>query len=347
MHINKILTLIIFLLLFALTSNAQQRILGRCANSAAKAEIAFNVGNINLKPCPTKAIQLNGVNISLTGLALLNGISGSTQTFSYLTGDTAGISSAGTTHSFTSPISAISGTNRTNYLPYFTGANTFGKSGISWDGTEALINNAADDSTFTFQFLPSSTVGVFDIGSPTNSFQVNQQTNSINALTGFLNMQSTGNSTINAAGLLTLTATGNGILSTNGNLSLNSNSSINLTSVSGTFVNTGNFTMAGASTLFASTLSVSTNFQLDRTISITPGNTTINKPAGIAVIGAGGNTVTVTNNLVTANSIILVNAATNDATCAVKSYQAGAGSFVIQTTANCTGITRFAFLVTN
>jgi hypothetical protein len=76
----------------------------------------------------------------------------------------------------------------------------------------------------------------------------------------------------------------------------------------------------------------------------TTGNQTINKPAGRVNIAAAGTTVTVTNSCVTANSIILVVAATADATARVTSVVPAAGSFVINTVA-CTAETAFNFLV--
>lgn len=76
----------------------------------------------------------------------------------------------------------------------------------------------------------------------------------------------------------------------------------------------------------------------------TTGNQTINQPAGRVNIAASGTTVTVTNSLVTANSIVLVVVATADATATVKSVVPGAGSFVI-TSAAVTAETAFSFLV--
>lgn len=76
----------------------------------------------------------------------------------------------------------------------------------------------------------------------------------------------------------------------------------------------------------------------------TTGNQTINKVAGRVNIAAGGTSVVVTNSLVTANSIVLVIAATADATARVTSVVAGAGSFTINTVA-VTAETAFNFLV--
>ena len=65
----------------------------------------------------------------------------------------------------------------------------------------------------------------------------------------------------------------------------------------------------------------------------TVGNQTINKAAGRVNIAAGGTTVTVTNSLVTANSIVLAVAATADVTARVTNVVPSAGSFVINTVA--------------
>lgn len=90
------------------------------------------------------------------------------------------------------------------------------------------------------------------------------------------------------------------------------------------------------------------SFGLQRTITpaATTGNQTINKPNGSVNIAAGGTTVTVTNSIVNANSLIIAVANTNDATCSVKNVVAGVGSLVINMDAACTGETRVAFWVT-
>ena len=76
----------------------------------------------------------------------------------------------------------------------------------------------------------------------------------------------------------------------------------------------------------------------------TTGNQTINKVAGRVNIAAAGTTVTVTNSLVTANSIIFAVAATADATARVTNVVAGAGSFIINTVA-VTAETAFNFII--
>lgn len=78
----------------------------------------------------------------------------------------------------------------------------------------------------------------------------------------------------------------------------------------------------------------------------TTGNQTINQPAGTVNIAAAGTTVTVTNNLVTASSIIFAEIRTNDATARIANVVPGAGSFVINIVA-CTNEVSIGFFVTN
>lgn len=93
----------------------------------------------------------------------------------------------------------------------------------------------------------------------------------------------------------------------------------------------------------------SPSYLLSRTITAggTVGARTINQPAGTVNFAAAASALTVTNSTVTASSIILATARTNDATCSVKNVVAAAGSFVINMTANCTAETSVGFLVTN
>lgn len=90
------------------------------------------------------------------------------------------------------------------------------------------------------------------------------------------------------------------------------------------------------------------DIQVSKTITAvgTTGNRTINQTAGRVNIAAGGTAVTVTNSLVTANSIVMAVAATNDTTATVKNVVPAAGSFTINTVA-VTAETAFNFLVIN
>jgi hypothetical protein len=112
------------------------------------------------------------------------------------------------------------------------------------------------------------------------------------------------------------------------------------------------FKIASANTSFASgvvmELTVDGGVGLNGTI--TPGGTTttqiINKPVGRVNAPAGATSVTVTNSLVTASSVIIAVAATADSTAYVTSVVAGSGSFVINT-ATTTAETAFNFFVFN
>jgi hypothetical protein len=79
----------------------------------------------------------------------------------------------------------------------------------------------------------------------------------------------------------------------------------------------------------------------------TTGNQTINKASGRVNIATGGTTITVTNSLVTANSIIIATCATNDTTAIVKNIVASTGSFVITLSAATTAETAINFIITN
>ena len=79
----------------------------------------------------------------------------------------------------------------------------------------------------------------------------------------------------------------------------------------------------------------------------TTGNQTINKASGTVNIAPGGTTVTVTNSLVSANSIVIATLRTNDATAYVKNVVPAAGSFTINLGAAATGEVNIGFVVFN
>lgn len=108
----------------------------------------------------------------------------------------------------------------------------------------------------------------------------------------------------------------------------------------GSLILQGNATVVG--------LSVS-DLGLNRTITPggTTGNQTINKASGTVNMAAGGTTITVTNSLVTANSIVYAVIRTNDATATIKNVVPAAGSFTITLGAAATAETSIGFMVTN
>lgn len=80
----------------------------------------------------------------------------------------------------------------------------------------------------------------------------------------------------------------------------------------------------------------------------TPGNATINAVRGKAAIAIGAAAVTITNNLVTANSQILATLESADATLTqLLRVVPGAGSFVITGNANATAAANVKFAVVN
>jgi hypothetical protein len=79
----------------------------------------------------------------------------------------------------------------------------------------------------------------------------------------------------------------------------------------------------------------------------TTGNQTIDKTSGRVNIAAAGTTITVTNALVTANSIIMASVASNDTTAQIKNIVPTAGSFTINMVAAVTAETPISFFLVN
>jgi len=88
-------------------------------------------------------------------------------------------------------------------------------------------------------------------------------------------------------------------------------------------------------------------FSATNTASGTTGNQTINKIAGTVNFGAGASSLVVTNNLVTANSIVIPCVYGSDATASSARITPAAGSFTINLNAAATAETTVAFFVIN
>lgn len=87
---------------------------------------------------------------------------------------------------------------------------------------------------------------------------------------------------------------------------------------------------------------------LNFTISGTAGAQTINTPTGSFKIAAGQSSATITNNLVTVNSIVLATLQTQDTTALyVRSVVPGAGGFTVNLSAAATAQVTVGFLVIN
>lgn len=79
----------------------------------------------------------------------------------------------------------------------------------------------------------------------------------------------------------------------------------------------------------------------------TTGNQTINKASGTVNFAASASSLTVTNSLVTANSIVFAVVRTNDSTAVIKNVVSSSGSFVITLNAAATAETSVGFFVVN
>jgi hypothetical protein len=91
------------------------------------------------------------------------------------------------------------------------------------------------------------------------------------------------------------------------------------------------------------------DMQLDKTVTAagTTGAQTINKNAGTVNFAAAATSLVVTNDRVTANSIVIATVATNDTTMKSVIAVAGAGSFTLTANAAATAETRVNWLVIN
>lgn len=91
------------------------------------------------------------------------------------------------------------------------------------------------------------------------------------------------------------------------------------------------------------------NLAVESTITppLTVGNQTINTAAGTVNFAAAATALTVTNSLVTANSVVLAVVRTNDATALLKNVVPTAGAFTINLNAAATAETSVGFVVIN
>lgn len=91
------------------------------------------------------------------------------------------------------------------------------------------------------------------------------------------------------------------------------------------------------------------DIKVNRTITAggVTGDQTIDKPAGTVNFAAAATTLTVTNNLVTIDSIVFAVVRTNDTTAVIKNVVPAAGSFVINLEAAATAETSVGFFVLN
>jgi hypothetical protein len=86
---------------------------------------------------------------------------------------------------------------------------------------------------------------------------------------------------------------------------------------------------------------------LDKTVTATVGDATINKISGRCILTAGQSTVTILNSYISINSIIIISIAIVDATATSAVVVAGPGWFVITANNTATSNTPINFLVIN
>jgi hypothetical protein len=193
--------------------------------AVAKVEVT-KTGDVAITPCSGKSITLNGESPE-TVINSINGETGASQTFATAANDTASWSSATGVHTLRLPITAVSGSSRTSYFPYFNAANTLAKSPLSWDGTTYTFQNTAGNSSFVFNFTPNASSGSFMVGKDTgtkNYFALDQSGGTASILSPALTLNTgTGTTSIgdtagagngtkavftDSAGTVAITATG-------------------------------------------------------------------------------------------------------------------------------------------
>jgi hypothetical protein len=88
---------------------------------------------------------------------------------------------------------------------------------------------------------------------------------------------------------------------------------------------------------------------VDKTLTATgtTGSRTINRQSGTVNIAAGGTSITVTNSLVKAESLVTAIVRTNDSTAVIKNVVCGSGNFTINLTASATAETNIGFILIN
>lgn len=132
---------ILFLSFVAVYAQNIDKISTRCRSpyqSQYASILATGNGDITYTPCPTRSSIFTG-NVDFTGATVIG-------------------------------IGNVSGTGTANYIPRWIAANTIGNTPFSWNGTTYLWNNTALNSTYTTTFTPSSTVGIFTVGTSQNYF---------------------------------------------------------------------------------------------------------------------------------------------------------------------------------
>jgi hypothetical protein len=304
----------------------------------------FNIsssGSAHTFNLPTASGTVRGLlsssdwNIFSNKLSTLNGLTAATQIFAApAAADTAAWSSSASTHTLQLPITSITGTSRTNYIPVFTGANTFGKSGITWTSGFFYVANANNDQEFAFQLTqPAGSSGALRLGDYNGT------------ATSYLSLDS---SNLPASTTARLQSTAVSLGDIDGTIP---GSSTHF-EINGKNLGDPNFAFLsnGGIIDFGSAGSGPTVFRFNGTVTTTgvTGNTTINKSFGSVNFAAGATSLVLSSTAIKADSLIFCTVQTNDTTAKSCSVSGTAvGSTTIRLNAAATAETKVAFLIGN
>lgn len=280
-------------------------------------------------------------------LGSLNGLTASTQLFAIGAADTAAFSSVTATHTLNLPITAVSGSSRTTFFPYFDAQNTLATSPFSWNGTTFTFDNSSGPLA-TFNMA----TGVFTFGNnPTSAqIQLNATANTFTALatsgitfdtrsSGFTFGDST--AAVNGSKVSLTDSTKTFLFDATNNLT---NFTVRTgradigdcsTRVNGTCLtvrdSTNVFTFANTAGNGVMGLVGIGNFLMNRTMTAagTTGAQTINKPSFQVNFAAAAATLVVTNSNVNTTSGIICQVLTADATMFSVQAVRGAGTLTL------------------
>lgn len=219
---------------------------------------------------------------------------------------------------------AVTGSGTVNFIPrWLTSTNNLANTPLSWNGTTYNFNNTALTSTFPLNLSPVSGSGIFNVGDTASAYIALGQATGLAQVKG-------------ASGLELNSGTGSATIGDTAGAGNGTQLILDDSSNTLTFDN-----------IVALSLAETNLFNLNRTISGGTGNVTIDKPAGTVNFAAAGADIVVTNNLVTANSLIFCTVQSLDATAvSCRVTDKTSGSFHIRVPA-ATGTTSVAFWVTN
>lgn len=335
-----------------------------CPATTTKAEIKIYDGDVVLKPCSTKkTVFASGSVVDFTGTSIIglpsgqagvqtiNGLTATSQTFAIGAADTAAFSSTTSTHTLNLPITQVIGTSRITYLPYFSAANVLTKSNIKYTASTFDMFPASD-----FRFGMDTSGKVINFGDLTNLdtvLSLNDTSGNISLTATTLNFQ--GAASFTDAAQFHGTATffepasfrENAVFQSN--VSFLQSQEFNESSVFNGIAEFIGTVSLNSETSFFGTASINGDLHIDRTISVTAGNATINKNLGTVNFAAGANAIIVTNNRVMATSQIIVTPQNIDTTCtAFAVNNKASGSFQIRAAnSSCTAQTSVTFLILN